>query len=64
MLDSIAQEDVFAVHIDNIQNLEVLLDSTPLENPLHLKTMTIGIIVEEDVKDYPHVLPNWYCDTT
>lgn len=55
-----AVEGVFAVQVDGIQELEVLPNNAPLENPLHFKTTSRGITVGEDVKDYPHVLIDWY----
>ena len=31
-----------------------------LEEPLHFKTMSTGIVVGQDVKDYPKIPTDWY----
>jgi hypothetical protein len=31
-----------------------------LEEPLHFKTTSTGIVAGQDVKNYPKVLPYWY----
>ena len=40
------------MHVDGTQYVEVLGDSALLEEPLHFKTTSTGIVVGEDVKDY------------
>ena len=51
---------MLAVHVDDTQEVEIIPDTLQLENPLHFKTTFTGITVGEDVKDYPHVLADWY----
>ena len=63
-VDEVTEEEVLAVHVDGTQEVEILSDKSFLENPLHFKTTSTGIIVGEDVKDYPHVPTDWYRNTT
>lgn len=55
--------DVSLVHADGTQGEKAMLELAKLEEPLHLKTTSTGIVVAQDVKDYPKVLPNWYRKT-
>lgn len=56
--------DAFTVEVDGTLEIEVLLDKSLLENPLHFKTTSTGMMVDDDVKDYSHVPPDWYRNTT
>ena len=62
-VDDVGEEEVLAVHVDDTQEVEILPDTSRLENPLLFKTTSTGIIVGEDVKDYPHVPTDWYRNT-
>lgn len=43
-----------------MQDEEGLCNAALLEERLHFKTTSTGIVVGEDVKDYPQVPPEWY----
>jgi hypothetical protein len=63
-VDDVVEEEVLVVHVDGTQEGEILPDKSFLENPLHFKTTSTGIMIGEDVKDYPHVPADWYRNTT
>ena len=54
-MDEVTEEEVLVVHVDCTQEVEILPDKSFLKNPLHFETISTGIIVGEDVKDYPHI---------
>lgn len=49
------EEEVLVVHVDDTQEVKILPDKSFLEIPLYFKTTSTDIMVEEDIKDYPHV---------
>ena len=51
------------IHVDGTQDDEEMLEITKLEEPLHFKTTSTGIIAGHDVKDYPNVPSDWYRNT-
>ena len=57
------EEGVGAVHVDGTQEEEAIIKMDKLEEPLHFKTNSTGIMVGHDVKDYPKVPPDWYRNT-
>ena len=59
----VGKVEVGAVHVDGTQEEEVIIEMDKLEEPLHFKTTSTGIMVGHDVKDYPKVPPNWYRST-
>lgn len=59
-LDGVEDSDVSIVHVDGTRDEEAMLEATRLEEPLHFKTMSTGIVVGQNVKDYPKVPPDWY----
>ena len=54
------ENDVSLVHVDGIHDEEAIVEAARLEEPLHFKTTSTGIIVAQDVKDYSKVPPDWY----
>ena len=52
------------MHVDGTQYEKVIIVAAKLEEPLHFKTISSGIIVDQHVKDYPKVPPDWYKNTT
>ena len=46
------------VHVDGTQDEDAMLEVAKLQEPLHVKTTSTGIIVGHDVKDYPKVPPD------
>ena len=54
------ESDVSLVHVDGTQDEEAIVEAARLEEPLHFKTTSTGIMVGQDVKDYPKVPPDWY----
>ena len=62
-VDVVEECGIGLVYVDGTQYVEVLGDSALLEKPLHFKTTSTGIVVGEDVKDYPKVPPDWYRNT-
>ena len=63
-VDEVTEGEVLTMHVDGTQEVEILPDKSFAENPLHFKTTSTGIIVGEDVKDYPNVPADWYRNTT
>ena len=59
-----AETDAFTVEVDGTLEIEVIMDKSLLDNPLHFKTISTCITVGEEVKDYSHVPPDWYRNTT
>ena len=49
--------------MDGTQNKEAMLKLENLEEPLHFKTTSAGIVVGHNVKDYHKVPPDWYRNT-
>ena len=58
-VDSVDEGEINAIHVDGIQDDEVILEASKLEEPLHDKT-TSTCIVGHDIKDYPNVPADWY----
>ena len=46
--------------MDGIQDEEVIVEAARLEEPLHFKTTSTGIVVGQDVEDYPKMPADWY----
>lgn len=63
-IDDVREEEVFAVHVDDTQEVKIIPNMSVLDNPLHFKTTSTGITVGEDVKDSPHVSTDCYRNTT
>ena len=63
-IDGIEEGEANVVHVDGTQDEEAIIDASKLEEPLHFKTTSTGIIVDQDIKDYPNVPPDWYKNTT
>ena len=59
-VDSMEESDVSLVHVDGTQDEEAIMEAEKLEEPLHFKTTSTGIVVGQDVKDYPKVPADWY----
>ena len=59
-IDSVEKSDVSLVHMDATLDKEAIVEAARLEEPLHFKTTSTGIMVGQDVKDYPEVPPDWY----
>ena len=57
------ESGVNLVHVDGTQGEEAMLDLSKLEEPLHFKTTSMGIVVGHDIRDYPYVPPDWYRNT-
>ena len=49
------EEEVLVVHVNDTQDVKILPEKSFLEIFLYFKTTSIGNMVEEDIKDYPHV---------
>ena len=54
-VDGIEECSVSLVHVDGTQDEKALLEAAKLEEPLHFKTTLTGIVVGQDVKNYPKV---------
>jgi hypothetical protein len=54
------ESDVSLVHVDGTQDEDAIMEMEKLEESLHFKTTSTGIVVGQDVKDYPPVLTDWY----
>ena len=63
-IDDVREEEALAVNVDGTHDVKILLDGSLLENPLHFKIASMGIMIGKDVKDYPHVPADWYRNTT
>ncbi|OAE35250.1 hypothetical protein AXG93_1162s1260 [Marchantia polymorpha subsp. ruderalis] len=59
-LDELDITEVDLVHVDGTQEEETTVKNAKLEEPLHFKTTSTGIVVGQDVRDYPQVPPDWY----
>jgi hypothetical protein len=59
-MDSVDEGDVSLVHVDETQDEEAIIEASRLEEPLHFKTTSTGIMPSQDVRDYPKVPPDWY----
>ena len=54
-VDSVEDSDVSLVHVDGSYDEEAIVKAARLEEPLHFKTTSTGIVIGQDVKDYPKV---------
>ncbi|PTQ27291.1 hypothetical protein MARPO_0207s0002 [Marchantia polymorpha] len=52
--------EVGLVQVDGTQEEENAVQPAKLEEPLHFKTTSTGILVGQDVREYPQVPPDWY----
>ena len=59
-VDGVEESDVSLIHVDGTQNEEVIVEVARLEEPLHFKTTLTGIVIGQDVKDYPKMRADWY----
>ena len=59
-VDSVDDGEVNLVHVDGTQDDEAIVEPSKLEEPLHFKTTSTGIVVGHDVKDYSDVPADWY----
>ena len=59
-VDGVDEGEINAIHVDGTQDDEAILEASKLEEPLHFKTTSTGIIVGHDIKDYPNVPADWY----
>jgi len=59
-VDDVEEGEVSLIHVDGTQEEDVIIESSKLEEPLHFKTTSTGIVVGQDVKDYPNVPSDWY----
>ena len=59
-VDSVEESDVSLVQVDGTQDEEAIVEAARLEEPLHFKSKSTGIVVGQDVKDYPKVPADWY----
>lgn len=59
-VDSVDGDKVNVIHVDGTQDDEAILEASKLEEPLHFRTTSTGIVVGQDVKDYPNVPADWY----
>ena len=57
-IDSV--EDVSLIYVDGTHDEEAIVEAARLEEPLHFKTTSMGIVVGQDVKDFPKMPPDWY----
>ena len=62
-VNEVSEMEVGVVHVDGTQEEEVIIEVEKLEEPLHFKTTSTGILVGHDVKDYPKDPPDWYRNT-
>ena len=62
-IDDVGEIEVGVVHVDGTQEEEAIIGVEKLEEPLHFKTTSTGILVGHDVKDYPKVPLDWYRNT-
>ncbi|BFI32702.1 hypothetical protein MPTK2_3g07970 [Marchantia polymorpha subsp. ruderalis] len=62
-IEDLEDHQVTIVHVDGTQGDDVTLKASHLEEPLHFKTTSSGIIAGQDVKDYPKVPLDWYRNT-
>ena len=59
----VGEVEIGVDHVDGTQEEEAIIEKEKLEEPLHFKTISTGILVGHDVKDYPKVPPDWYKNT-
>ena len=59
-VDSVDDCEVNLVPVDETQDDEAIVKASKLEEPLHFKTTSTGIVVGHDLKDYPDVPADWY----
>ena len=62
-VDEVGEVEVGVVHVDGTQEDEAIIELEKLEERLHFKTTSTGILVGHDVKDYLKVPPDWYWNT-
>ena len=62
-VDEVGEMEVRVIHMDGTQKEEAIIEVGKLEEPLHFKTTSTGILVGHDVKYYPKVPPDWYRNT-
>ena len=62
-IKDVGEVEVGAVHVDGTQEEEAIIEMDKLEEPLHFKTTSTGIMIGHDVKDYPKVPSDWYRNT-
>ena len=62
-IDDVKISDVSLVHVDGTQDEEAMLELSKLEEPLHFRSTSTGIIVGHDVMDYLNVPSDWYRNT-
>ena len=62
-IDEVREMKVVVVQVDGTQKEEAIIEVEKLGEPLHFKTISIGILVGHDVKDYLKVHPDWYKNT-
>ena len=62
-VDEVGEMEIGMVHVDGTQEEEAIIEVEKLEEPLHFKTTSTGILVGHDVKDYLKVPPDWYRNT-
>ena len=62
-VDEIEKKEIGAVHVNDTLKEGAIIEMDKLEEPLHFKTTSTGILVGHDVKDYPKVPPDWYRNT-
>ena len=58
-VDGMEESEVSLVYVNGTQDEEAIIEAEKLEEPLHFKTTSMGIMVGQDVKDYPKVPPDW-----
>jgi hypothetical protein len=59
-VDDVEESEVSLINVDGTQEEEVIIESSKLEDPLHFKTTSTGIVVDQDVKYYPNLPSDWY----
>ena len=59
-IDSVDDGEVNLIHMDGTQEENAIMEIEKLEEPLHFNTTSIGIVVGQDVNDYPHAPSDWY----
>ena len=62
-IDEVREMKVVVVQVDGTQKEEAIIEVEKLGEPLHFKTISTGILVGHDVKDYLKVHPDWYKNT-
>ena len=54
-VDIMEKSNVSLVHVDGTQDEKAIMEAEKLEEPLHFKTTSTGIVVGQDIKDYSKV---------